>query len=247
MGDILPRLGVQSWCFRSCKSIDALLAQVRELGLTRVELCGCHADFSNPAGFAAVVDACRAVGVQITSIGVQGFSGEPKEEAWFKCAQAAGCTMISASFSLARMPHVMAAAAELAEKYNVDLGIHNHGGYDWLGSQNMLGHILRQTSRRVGLCLDTAWMLQAGEDPLKFIAQFPDRLYGVHIKDFTFDPAGRGHDVVVGTGNLKLAELLALVDAQCPHCQCLTLEYEGDVDNPLPKLRECVEKIVAAV
>jgi hypothetical protein len=49
----------------------------------------------------------------------------------------------------------------------------------------------------------------------------------------------------VGTGNLKLREFM-MAARKTPGHPILTLEYEGDVENPGPKLRECVEHIAAA-
>jgi len=89
--------------------------------------------------------------------------------------------------------------------------------------------------------------MQAGEDPIKTADRFADRLYGVHIKDFTFLPTGKGEDVVVGTGNLNLPELMKIVTGKARSCKCVTLEYERDVQNPGPKLKECVDQVRKAV
>ena len=122
------------------------------------------------------------------------------------------------------------------------LGIHNHGGYNWLGNLDMVGHILAHSGPRVGLCLDTAWAIQSGEDALKWATTLQAKMFSVHVKDFTFDRAGKWTDVVVGTGNLKLKELLALA-AAAPQMAASTLEYEGDVTNPGPALKECVAAV----
>lgn len=247
MFDVTKQLGVQSWCFREFKSLDALIGQIKGIGLSRTELCGVHADFNDEAAFDTVAAAFKNAGIQVTSLGVQGFGFEPaKEEAWFKLAQKLGATMISAAFNINTAPGHYAVAAKLADKYNINLGIHNHGGYDWLGSTTMLDWVFRNTSSRIGLCLDTAWCMQAGEDPIKAADRFADRLYSVHIKDFIFKPTGQGEDVVVGTGNLKLSELMAIVTGKAKNCKVVTLEYEGDEKNPGPKLAECVEKVKQA-
>ena len=225
-----------------------MLEQMKTLGLSRLELCGVHADFSNPAAFEAIAQSIKDAGVTISSFGVQYFDGKPEEENWFKCAKIAGISMIATSFALGKMPDVLTKTVALAEKYDIKLGLHNHGGYDWLGSNKMLNHIFESTPPVVGSCLDTAWMIQSGEDPLKFADKWADRLYGVHIKDFTFGPNGKWSDVVVGTGNLQLRELMAIVTGKAAAaCQCVTLEYEGDIENPLPKLTECLEMVRKAV
>lgn len=246
MFDVSKQLAVQSWCFRSFKSTPALIEQVKALGLSRLELCGVHANFNDPEASAKVGAELKAAGIEVTSIGVQYF-GRPggHEENWFKSAKALGCSMISASFDLGAMPEVLPRTVGLAEKYGINLGIHNHGGYDWLGSQRMVSHLLKNNGPRLGICIDSAWMMQCGEDPVKFAGEWRDRLYGVHIKDFTFASTGKWSDVIVGTGNLKLKEFLAAARS-APMCWCVTLEYEGDVESPGAKLAECVEKIRAA-
>ncbi len=246
MTDLSGDLGVQSYCFRAFKEIPALLEQIAGIGLSRCEFCGVHGDFGDEKAFAGVIRQFQAAGVAITSIGVQMFRGDPAEEKWFAAARAAGAKMIGANFDVSRMPGVFARAEKLAEKYDLRVGIHNHGGYAWLGNSDMLRHVLNITGERIGLCLDSAWCLQAGEDPVKWAREFSGRLYGVHIKDFVFDRAGKWTDVVVGTGNLKLKEFLQAC-AAAPHLEAVTVEYEGDVENPGPALRECVAAVRGAV
>ena len=245
MANLLQTLGVQSYCFRGFKEIPALLAQVKSIGLSHCEVCGVHANFNDPSTFEAVISQFKAANIQITAIGVQTFKGDPNEENWFRFAKAAGAKMISTTFDVSKTPAIFAATEKLAEKYDLLLGIHNHGGYNWLGNSAMLQHVFNTTGERIGLCIDTAWCLQSAEDPVKWAEQFNKRLYGLHIKDFTFDRAGKWTDVVVGTGNLKLKEFLAAA-MTAPRLTVTTLEYEGDIQNPGPKLKECVEEIKKA-
>jgi sugar phosphate isomerase/epimerase len=247
MFNVQSQLAVQSYCYRHFKAVDALIAQIKALGLSRTELCGVHADFNNEAGFEGVISQFKNAGIQIASIGVQGFKGdEATEEKWFKFAKAAGATMISATFDVNSTPNCYRVAEKLSEKYGVVVGIHNHGGYDWLGNGTILGHVFANTSERIGLCIDTAWCLQARQDPVKWAEQFNARLFGAHIKDFIFDRSGKPEDVIVGTGNLKLKEFMAAA-LKSPKLTAVTLEYEGDIENPNPKLKECVSKISAAL
>ena len=244
MFDLKKNLGVQSYCFRNFKTIDGLIAQVKGIGLDRTEVCRIHADFDNEATFAPTIEQFKTAGVTITSIGVQTFKGDPAEEKWFAFAKAAGCGMIATSFDVSKTPGSYRAVERLADKYDIVLGIHNHGGYDWLGNGKMLEHVFNNTTERVGLCIDTAWCLQAAQDPVEWAGKFNKRLFGAHIKDFTFDRAGKWTDVIVGTGNLRLKEFLKATLA-APNLRNVTLEYEGDVNNPGPALKECVTAVYA--
>ena len=247
MFDVAKQMSVQSYCFRHFKPIDALIAQIKGIGLSQVELCGVHVNFADEATFEPIIEQFKKAGVQICSISVQHFKGDPvTEEKWCKFCKMAGAKMLGCSFNLDSIPGSFRTAEQLAEKYDLLLGIHNHSGRDWLGNSRALDYVFKNTSPRVGLCLDAAWSMQAGEDPLMLAEKFRDRLYGVHVKDFIFHRTGQYEDVVVGTGNLKLREFMAL-SFKAPKLATVTLEYEGDVENPGPALRECVEKVKAVV
>ena len=154
----------------------------------------------------------------------------------------AGASVIAVDFDPGAGPEIWRAAEKLADEFDLRLAIHNHGGRHWLGNTQMLAAVFARTSPRIGLCLDTAWALDAHEDPVAMAEKFADRLYGVHLKDFVFDRAGRQSDVVIGEGNLDLPRMLALIEAN-EHTASVVIEYEGDVANPGPALTKCVQKV----
>jgi inosose dehydratase len=239
-------LGVQSWCFREFKERSRLIAKVKECGLAHVELCGVHADFSDEPSFDRVIGELRDAGIAIVSIGVQHFAGdEARERKYFEFAKRCGAGVISADFSPDPTLAGFRSAERLASAYGIRLAIHNHGGRHWLGNASVLAAVFAATSPSIGLCLDTAWALDAGEDPVAMARTFAQRLYGVHVKDFTFDRARRPHDVVVGAGNLDLPKLLAAIDAAPGLASCV-IEYEEDPQDPAPAITQCVAAIRSA-
>ena len=236
-------LGVQSYCFRAFKPNEQVVALVKQCGLAKIELCGVHVDFNDEASFDRVIETYRRGGVDVASIGAQRFANDEKVEARFcEFVKRAGGTVITADFVLEAVPACYRTAEKLAEQYDLKIAIHNHGGRHWLGSATMLRHVLANTSERIGLCLDTAWALDSHEDPLKLAEMFAKRLYAVHLKDFVFDRAGKPEDVVVGQGNLALGRFLGLL-REIGFSGPLLLEYEGDVDNPVPALQACVAAV----
>ena len=181
--------------------------------------------------------------MEIVSIGVQGLSGdEAKEEKYFKFAKAAGAKYMSIDFNINKMPQCFKTAEKFADQYDIQLGIHNHGGRHWLGSAAALDYVYSQTSKRVGLCMDTAWALHSHENPIQWVEKYADRLVGVHLKDFVFDKDGHHKDVVVGTGALDLP---ALMDAlrKIDFSGFAVLEYEADVENPEPAMTKCADAV----
>jgi len=238
-------IGLQSFCLRGFEDNATVADKVKESGLSAIEICGRHADFSNPANFKKVIEVYNNRSVRIVSVGVNTLSGDQvHDRSVFECARLAGLRVMSVSFKIDSFEAALRSAAALSEEYQIRIGIHNHGGRHWLGSSEALAWALAKGGPRVGLCIDTAWAMHSHEDPLAMAKEFRDRLFLVHIKDFVFDRSGKEEDVIVGTGNLalgRLDELLAEAGFDGP----AILEYEGDVANPLPALTECVARIKA--
>jgi sugar phosphate isomerase/epimerase len=243
MIDLANELGVQSFCFRGFPTNEEVAQKVKECGLSAIEICQKHIDFTDESGFEAALAVYRDAGVKIVSIGVQGFSNdEAKETEFFEFAKMAGAKFIAATFALGTTPESFRTAEKLGDKYDICLALHNHGGKDWLGSGNMIRRTMKNTSERIGLCLDTAWAIDSREDPVKLARDCGKKLYGIHFKDFIYERTREPKDVVIGTGNLDLPGLMqALKDVDFNGYA--VLEYEGDVSNPVPALRDCVTAV----
>jgi sugar phosphate isomerase/epimerase len=134
----------------------------------------------------------------------------------------------------------------LCDEYDINVAIHNHGRKHRYGTMAQLDALFARTTRRFGLCLDTAWLLDAGEDPIAAVHRYADRLYGVHLKDFAFDAAGKPVDVIVGTGGLDLPALVRDLN-DMDYAGYLSLEYEGNPDSPLPEVIQCVQAVQRAI
>jgi sugar phosphate isomerase/epimerase len=245
MNDVKNSVTVQSWCYRAFKTIPQLIEQLKLAGATGTELCGVHADFNDESKFDSVIGQFKQAGLKIVSIGVEGFGGDEAFEKRCKFVKAAGAKRMAVSFGPDNHLDTIKKIEKYAEKYDIYCGIHNHGGYDWLGSRNILAYIFRNSGKRLGLEMDAAWCMQAGEKPIQMAEQFVDRLYGVHFKDFIFDRSGQGHDVVIGEGNLDLKKLVEIVKTKAPADCISVIEYEADEDNPTPAIAKCVQAIKA--
>ena len=242
MKSIPYRLGVETYCFREFKDNRDVIKQMKAAELSHVELCGMHADFSSTQAFAPTLKMYTDAEISIDAIFPPALRNDAKsEEPFYACAKMAGAQAICAHYGVVEL-ETFRVAEQLAEKYDIRVAIHNHGGYHWLGSSEMIDYVLRRTSPRIGLCLDTAWAMAAGEDPLPWVERFAGRIYGVHIKDFIFDRQGRPEDIVCGKGNLNLGKLDAAL-RKIGFSGYAMLEYEGDADNPLPAIKECAAAV----
>jgi len=237
--------GVQSYCFRHFKDNTEVAQLVKKIGVSKIEVCGVHADFNDPAAFQDVVKIYQDAGVEIVSIGVQTFTGADVERKWFECAHAAGAKHISAHFSINSYREAVPATAKLCDEFGIKIGIHCHGGYMFGGSPDVISHLLELGGPNIGVCIDTAWCMQIGPhqgNPVAWVEKYKLQVHGVHYKDFTFDRNGMWNDVVVGTGNLDLPAFVQALEANNFNGMAV-IEYEADVENPVPALTECVNKM----
>jgi sugar phosphate isomerase/epimerase len=240
-------IAVQSWCYRHFNALPELLTQIKATGVSATELCGVHAIFTDPASAQGVMEQLQKANVSLVSIGVEALTGDAgTDRPRFEWCKAAGVKNMSITFPPAALYDGLKNIDKMAEQYDMKLGIHNHGGYDWLGNKTILKHVFSKTSERIGLFMDTAWALAARQDPINWVTEFAPRMYGLHVKDFVFDRAGKPADVIIGSGNLDLPKLVAGLK-QIKFSGPLVIEYEGDVENPVPALVQCVQKLKALV
>lgn len=246
MMDLANQLGVQSYSFRYFKENQQVIDCLKQCGVSTVELCGVHTDFTDVDGFTTVADLYKENGIAIVAIGVQLFDGkEAEERKYFECGKIAGFDTISASFGVGNFPANLELAEGLAQEYDMKLAIHNHGGRDWLGSSTMLNHVFGRTSDRIGLCLDIAWAMDSGMDPIKMIGDFGPRLHGLHVKDFLFNSDRSFEETVAGEGNLDLAAMVSALQA-ADFGGYAVIEYEEDPENPVSAITRCVQAVRAA-
>jgi sugar phosphate isomerase/epimerase len=245
--DIAGSLGVQTFCFREF-DIERTVAAVKECGLSTVELCGfgVHFTFDDAAAFDKTVATVKDAGISIPAMTADEFADdEAAERVRCEFAQRAGAKVLMiGGFDLDKIHESFRTAEKLAEEFDMVLGIHNHGGRHAFGNSEMLRWVFKNTSKRIGLLLDTAWALDAHEDPIAMIREFGDRVHGVHFKDFIFDRKGEPEDVVLGTGVLDMPGVLKALD-DVGFDGSAVIEYEGEADNPTASIKKCAEAIKA--
>ncbi len=244
---ILDTLAVQSFCFRNFKENAEVASKVREIGLERVEVCRVHADFHDVGKWKEAVTIYEDAGISIVSIGVETFDGDANDEAIFESAAAAGAKHVSCHFKVGTFSKAIAQVKGWSDAYGIQVGIHSHGGYMFGGSPDVMQLLIDLGMPQIGLCMDTAWVMQIGPrhgDPVQWAKDYSGKIKGMHFKDFTFSPNGQWNDTVVGEGTLDLPALLAELENQDFNGVSI-LEYEADPEDPVPALKSCVEKMRA--
>jgi len=239
--DFQQELAVKSYCFREFKDAATLAKMVLDCGVNRLDISRCHLDFTSRSAQQKVIDTLRSAGITIVGLGVVTLQGdEAADRPFFEFCRMAGCRTISISFEPAAWAKVIEVAGRLCGELDMRCAIHNHGGHHWLGNRTILKHLFDTTPNWLGLCLDTAWALDAGEDPVAWARSAGPRLTATHLKDFVFDRAGTPTDVVLGEGGLNLPAYIAAL-RELNFDGPLAIEYEGDANDPVPALRQCVQ------
>lgn len=235
-------LGVQSYCFRNFSN-ERIVDALRQCGLEQLEICRKHLDVEVEGEPEQVLELYRSSGIRFNSYGINRFENdEPKARAFFEFAVQAGIRILGAKPS----PDSFGLLARLCDEYGIRLAIHNHGRKDELyGTASQLEAALAGAPDSIGLCLDTGWLIDAGEDPAEAIRRFAGRIYGVHFKDFAYSESGDRLEAVLGEGRLDVAGVVrALKDTGFDGYA--SIEYEGEPDDPVPNIQRCVEALVKA-
>ena len=235
------RFGFQSYSLRHFSETRELAREAECLGLPFVEVYSGHlptdATDEEISRFKQTLD--RA-GVEINAFGVEGFSADHEaNQRLFQFGQKLGVENLSADPSKDAFKSLQRLVAE----YDIRIAIHNHGPEDerWRRPEWIL-EAVKDLDPRIGACVDTGHYLRAGVDPVEAIRMLGSRVWGVHLKDFD----ANSEEQIVGQGLLNLVDTFqALVDVGFKGP--LSLEFESNMENPVPSMREGVAAAAAAL
>ena len=241
------KISIQSWCFRTWNHPDKIIQATKSCRLDHIELGSLFVDPFRDTDYMSIINKYRSNGIEVSGHGVNALdTNQTNNRTWFEFAKTVGLKSLVGSFPMGEEIETALCLEPLCEEFGIKIAIHNHGRKDNLGSPDALDRVFSRTSENIGLCLDTAWMLDSGYDPVEIARKYRDRLHGVHLKDFIFRRDGHPEDTIIGEGNLRLDALLQLL-SDTGYDQFSTIEYEGDVEDPVPNCEKCVEAIKSAL
>ena len=196
-----------------------------------------------PVDTSELIGKYRQAGVAITSFGPCSFRGTPETEEVrhvFDFAKRAGAGVVL--LHTVNDEHIPLLES-LSEQYGVKLAMHNHGRNHPFGRIEDLEALFAKSSPSIGFCLDTAWAVDAGEDPVLMAREFGDRLYEVHCKELTYDNDGNRRAVPVGAGTFDLEGLMRFLDG-IAYEGIVSLEYEGFERDSIPALKQSRDYLI---
>ncbi|MFF1877196.1 sugar phosphate isomerase/epimerase family protein [Leifsonia sp. NPDC058230] len=101
-------------------------------------------------------------------------------------------------------------AAEVAARYGVRVGYHNHAHEleSTIDSVTALEYFAGKLSDKVVLELDTYWVVVGGHDPVELLHKLGDRVVALHVKDGPGTTETKDQ-VAVGHGSLPIEAIVA--------------------------------------
>jgi sugar phosphate isomerase/epimerase len=215
---------------------DKAIEMVKALGTPYVNFKSVHLPFElSPDQLAAARREIEAAGLVIVGGGVITFERDTDEdvEKYFAYAKAAGMPLIAAHAAPALLPRI----ERFAKQYDIKVAIHNHGPEDknFPSPYDALKHI-RNMDRRMGLCIDIGHTVRTGTDVVRAIADAGPRLLDMHAKDLR-DLTAKASQCIVGEGAIPIAAIFEQLET-IGYGGYVNLEYEIDVDDPLPGMKQ---------
>jgi sugar phosphate isomerase/epimerase len=215
-------LSYQLYSARNEKSLDETLATLKSLGYTQVE--GYGGQFADPDALAA---SLKKSGLTMPTAHI-GYAQLEDTAAAVKIAKAVGIKTIycpappSAEYREGKgdWDKLAAGLAKIGTALNaggVGFGYHNHHWEFAKGANGKTGiETILDASPTLEWEMDLAWVVKAGEDPVRWMDKLGSRITAVHVKDIA--PAGQALDedgwADVGHGTLDWASLLKTIAAK---------------------------------
>lgn len=238
-------LGLASYSFRKF-DVDQMIKWCKKAELKKVTLKDFHlSQKASDEECAAMAKKFKDAGLEIYSCGVIYMGDKATIDNAFRYAKALGCVSIVGVPSWDLLPYT----EEKVKETGILMAIHNHGPGDKLyPTTRSVWDRVKDMDPRMGIALDTGHTIRAGEDPIKAVHEYKDRIFDFHIKDMT-EWTAKGHGVICGHGAMDLLGLMrALIEVG--YDRVAPFEYEIDENDPFPGLMESlgyVRGLLAAI
>ena len=123
------------------------------------------------------------------------------------------------------------AAGEVCNKSGIRFQYHNHAfEFDTIDGQVPFDVMLKELDpKNVGMEMDIFWVVNAGQDPLKYFKQYPKRFEQWHVKDM--DKNDRNKNADVGSGSIDYKTIFA--NAKLSGMKHWYVEYDNFPGTPI--------------
>jgi sugar phosphate isomerase/epimerase len=128
------------------------------------------------------------------------------------------------------------AAGEVCNKYDIRFQYHNHAfEFDTVDGLIPYDVMLKELDpKKVGMELDIYWIINAGQDPVKYFTQYPGRFEQWHVKDM--DKKDPSKNANVGSGSIDYKSLFT--KAKLSGMKHWYVEYDTFPGTPIDSAAE---------
>ncbi|HIY74623.1 MAG TPA: sugar phosphate isomerase/epimerase [Candidatus Sphingobacterium stercorigallinarum] len=129
--------------------------------------------------------------------------------------------------------------AQKADETNIRYAIHNHGPEDKVyPNATVIWNHIKDLGKNIGLCFDMGHNMRDGEDPIKDLIRYRERIFDLHLKNVTAATAD-GTTCELGRGVIDIPAFTKAL-RKIKYEGCCSLEFEKDMKDPLAGLAESV-------
>lgn len=244
------KLGIQSYCLKEITNFLNIAKILKKVEINYLEIYPGHLSYKDSKEKKDLVfDILNENNIKVNSYGVEFFSSNENNNR--KIMEFAKFYDIKTISSMIMDQNAIKLIDRLCNEYDIKLAIHNHGFEHPYASINEIKNLFLETSKNIGLCLDTAHLIEVNDDPLEAIKIFKDRLYGIHLKEFDYDKKGNliiksdgtPKDTIIGKGKLDLVSFLKLLkDQSFDGFMSLEFEYIDELEDHISKVMENIKE-----
>lgn len=233
------KLSVQIYSLRNAGDLNTQLGLVKAAGFEWIESVSTHG--LAPAAFArTLVDH----GLMLSSMHASLELLETQPEHVVEACKATGCTLVvmpwlprgelsATGTGWSAMGQRLGEISHGLAQHGLRLGYHNHD-FEFLSYDGRLAIewlFDAVPAAQLGWEADLGWVRRAGQDPMRWIQRYADRLVAVHAKDIAPDGPRRGEDgwCALGQGIVGWNTLLPALRG---HCDLFVFEHDNPVEFP---------------
>lgn len=238
------KLAVQAWSFNRFTFAEAL-DKMNEAGVKYVEMYPgqkigggiegtTHFSMSEETQ-KQLKKLIKRKGIKLINYGVATCNKAEEWEKLFQFANAMGIETITSEPKFKDMELV----DRLANKYRVNLAIHNHPKATRYWNPDIVLKSLKGRSDRIGACCDNGHWMRSEIEPIEGYEKMKGKIISLHFKDMNEFGKREAHTVPFGTGVHNIKKSLNKLRS-IGFKGVFTIEYEFNWNNPLPDIKKSV-------
>ncbi|TKG91081.1 sugar phosphate isomerase/epimerase [Puteibacter caeruleilacunae] len=239
------KLAVQTWSFNRFTFAEAL-DKANEVGVKYIEaypgqkigagIEGTTHYSMDEATQKKVLKLIKDKGITLINYGVATCNSAEEWEKLFKFAKNMGIKTITSEPKFEDMELV----DQLANKYKVNLAIHNHPKATRYWHPDIVLKSLKGRSERIGACCDNGHWMRSAIDPIDGYEKMKGHIISLHFKDMNEFDNLKAHTVPFGTGKHNIQKTLQKLK-EIGFKGVFTIEYEHNWENSVPEIKQSVE------